>query len=85
MLLSFFLLQCVQVNELAVDYHLKRRELGQSVPGQIDVARQVFFSARSIAIVVGGGSGVLLVVLLTNVVVMLSQVPLPTAPEGRGA
>ena len=25
-----FLLLCVQVNELAVDYHLKRRELGQS-------------------------------------------------------
>ena len=61
MLLSFFLLQCVQVNELAVDYHLKRRELGQSVPEQVDVARQ-FLSARSIVIVVGGGSGGLLVV-----------------------
>ena len=79
-----FLLLCVQVNELAVDYHLKRRELGQSVPGQVDVARQVFFSVRSILVVVGGGSGGLLVVLLMNVVVMLSRVPLHAAPEGRG-
>ena len=79
-----FLQLCVQVNELAVDYHLKRRELGQSVPGQVDVARQVFFSVRSILVVVGGGSGGLLVVLLMNVVVMLSRVPLHAAPEGRG-
>ena len=44
-----------------------------------------FFSVRSIVVVVGsGGSGGLLVVLLMNVVVMLSQVPLPTAAEGRG-
>ena len=67
-----------------MDYHLKRRELGQSVPGQVDVARQVFFSARRIVVVIGGGSGGLLVVLLMNVVVILSQVPLPTAAEGRG-
>ena len=45
-----------------MDYHLKRRELGQSVPGQVDVARQAFFSVRSIPVVVGGGSGGLLVV-----------------------
>ena len=58
-----FLLLCVQVNELAVDYHLKRRELGQSVPGQVDVARQIFINARSIVVVVvGGGSGGLFVV-----------------------
>ena len=58
--------------------------LAKVYPARSTLPGKFFFSARSIVVVVGGGSGGLLVVLLMNVVVMLSQVPLPTAAEGRG-
>ena len=59
--------------------------LAKVYPARSTLPGKFFFSARSIVVVVGGGgSGGLLVALLMNVVVMLSQVPLPTAAESRG-